>query len=112
MTSYFTTSGGVEGQFGINYLGHMSLTHSLLEKLKSSSSPTRFCRIINISSEVHQVGRIHLGGLMDKYDCIFLALSVNRHFPMWDSSLWFPKIFVSPGKSEKDFSNEKKTPRK
>ena len=76
MTSYFTTSGGIEGQFGTNYLGHMSLTHSLLEKLKSSSGPTRFCRVINISSEVHQVGRIHLGGLMDRYNCLSLIFLV------------------------------------
>lgn len=63
MTPFSQTHNGVELQFGTNYLGHVLLTHLLLDKLRTSGTRDHFARIINVSSHVHYAGE--LGNLYD-----------------------------------------------
>jgi NAD(P)-dependent dehydrogenase (short-subunit alcohol dehydrogenase family) len=53
------TADGFELQFGVNYLAHFALTARLLPLLRAASAP----RVINLSSGVHHVGRIHFDDL-------------------------------------------------
>lgn len=48
------TANGYELQFGVNYLGHFLLTHSLLPLLNNSLA----ARVINVSSVMHRFGSI------------------------------------------------------
>ena len=48
------TAEGYELSFGVNHLGHFLLTNLLLAKLQSSSPS----RIINVSSDAYQLGRL------------------------------------------------------
>jgi NAD(P)-dependent dehydrogenase (short-subunit alcohol dehydrogenase family) len=53
------TRDGHESHFGINYLSHFLLTRLLLEELKNSSS----ARIINVSSDGHEWGKLNFDNL-------------------------------------------------
>lgn len=65
MCPYSQTRNGVELQFGTNYLGHVVLTHLLLDKLRTSGTNASFSRIVNVSSDVH-----HTGSMGDLYDTL------------------------------------------
>ncbi|KAF4523434.1 hypothetical protein B566_EDAN010367 [Ephemera danica] len=54
-----TTSDGFEIHFGINHLGHFLLTNLLLPKLKESKP----CRVVTVSSGLHERGVIELDNL-------------------------------------------------
>ncbi|KAK7882708.1 hypothetical protein WMY93_028882 [Mugilogobius chulae] len=56
------TQDGFEMMFGVNYLGHFLLTALLLDRLKESDSS----RVVNVSSNCHNFGRID-------FDCL------NKH---------------------------------
>ena len=53
------TVDGFELQFGVNYLAHFALTARLLPLLRAADAP----RVVNVSSGVHHVGRIHFDDL-------------------------------------------------
>ncbi|XP_053458406.1 retinol dehydrogenase 12 isoform X2 [Nycticebus coucang] len=55
MYPYSKTADGFETHIGVNHLGHFLLTHLLLEQLKKSAP----ARVVNLSSVVHHVGKIH-----------------------------------------------------
>lgn len=44
------TKDGHEMQFGVNHLGHFSLTMKLLDVMQSSSTPNEPARVVNVSS--------------------------------------------------------------
>ncbi len=53
-TTRITTPDGFEETFAVNYLAHFLLTRTLLDKLKENAP----ARIVNVSSMVHETGRI------------------------------------------------------
>jgi NAD(P)-dependent dehydrogenase (short-subunit alcohol dehydrogenase family) len=53
------TAEGFEMQFGVNYLGHYALTAQLLSLLRKAPAP----RVVNLSSLMHRVGKIHFDDL-------------------------------------------------
>jgi NAD(P)-dependent dehydrogenase (short-subunit alcohol dehydrogenase family) len=53
------TRDGYEMHFQVNYLGHFLLTWLLLPSLKSASSHDVPSRVINVSSNVHRIGRVN-----------------------------------------------------
>ncbi|KAK3101118.1 hypothetical protein FSP39_001075 [Pinctada imbricata] len=64
---YTLTEDGLEYHFQVNYLGHLYLTDLLIGKLKESGA-NNSARIINVSSIVHNVGRLDVKHL-DKKLC-------------------------------------------
>ncbi len=54
-----TTDDGFELQFGTNYLGHFALTAHLLPLLHQTTEP----RVVNLSSSVHNIGKINFDDL-------------------------------------------------
>lgn len=58
------TADGFEMQLGVNYLGHYALTAQLLPLLRKASAP----RVVNLSSLMHRVGRMHFDDLqLERY---------------------------------------------
>jgi NAD(P)-dependent dehydrogenase (short-subunit alcohol dehydrogenase family) len=53
------TVDGFESQLGTNHLGHFALTGLLLPTLLAAPAP----RVVNVSSNAHRIGRIHLDDL-------------------------------------------------
>jgi len=53
------TADGFEMQLGVNYLGHYALTAQLLPLLRRARTP----RVVNLSSLLHRVGKIHFDDL-------------------------------------------------
>jgi NAD(P)-dependent dehydrogenase (short-subunit alcohol dehydrogenase family) len=53
------TADGFESQIGTNHLGHFALTGHLLPTLLAASEP----RVVNVSSNAHRFGRMHLDDL-------------------------------------------------
>jgi NAD(P)-dependent dehydrogenase (short-subunit alcohol dehydrogenase family) len=53
------TAEGFEMQLGVNYLGHLALTAQLLPLLRKAPAP----RVVNLSSLMHRVGKIHFDDL-------------------------------------------------
>ena len=53
--TYKETKQGFEWQIGVNHIGHFYLTHCLLEDLLLADAP----RVVNVSSELHQQGKIN-----------------------------------------------------
>jgi NAD(P)-dependent dehydrogenase (short-subunit alcohol dehydrogenase family) len=58
-TPYKLTEDGFELQFGTNHLGHFALTGLLFELLLNAPR----ARVVNVSSQVHLVGRMHFDDL-------------------------------------------------
>lgn len=56
---YKLTDDGYESHFAVNFLGHFLLTHLLLPELKAAGEEGRNSRIVNVSSIVHLIGKIH-----------------------------------------------------
>ena len=56
-----TTVQGFESQFGVNHLGHFSLTALLLPALISAGEGSR---VVNVSSNGHKMGKMHFDDLM------------------------------------------------
>ena len=56
---YSKTADGFELQFGTNHLGHFALTAHLLDVLTN----TKDARIVNVSSDAHQMGKINFDDL-------------------------------------------------
>ena len=54
-----TTGDGFEMQLGVNYLGHYALTAQLLPLLHRAPAP----RVVNLSSLMHRMGKIHFDDL-------------------------------------------------
>ena len=53
------TADGFEMQLGVNYLGHYALTAQLLPLLRKAPAP----RVVNLSSLMHRIGKIHFDDL-------------------------------------------------
>ncbi len=56
MSPRFETEDGLEGQTGVNFIGHFALTQHLLERVLA----TEGSRIVQLSSQAHRFGRINL----------------------------------------------------
>lgn len=52
------TSEGYESQYATNYLGHVYLTHLLLDRLKAAGTDDDHARIVNVTSVAHATGKI------------------------------------------------------
>jgi NAD(P)-dependent dehydrogenase (short-subunit alcohol dehydrogenase family) len=63
-----TTADGFEMQFGTNHLGHFALTGRLLPVLSAGSG----ARVVTVSSQMHQIGRIN-----------FDDLQGEKHYSKW-----------------------------
>jgi NAD(P)-dependent dehydrogenase (short-subunit alcohol dehydrogenase family) len=63
-----TTADGFEMQLGTNHLGHFALTGLLLDLLAASGAG----RVVNVSSGVHRMGRMH-----------FDDLQGEKHYGKW-----------------------------
>ncbi|GAQ90626.1 hypothetical protein KFL_006640060 [Klebsormidium nitens] len=57
------TEDGFEMQLGVNHMGHFLLTSLLLGTLASSATPGRRTRVVNVSSQAHQLGSIDFDDL-------------------------------------------------
>lgn len=64
------TADGYELQFGVNHLGHFLLTNRLLDLILASAP----ARIINVSSGIHTIGRIH-----------FDDVNLRKNYAVWRS---------------------------
>jgi NAD(P)-dependent dehydrogenase (short-subunit alcohol dehydrogenase family) len=62
MPPYGVTADGFELQFGINHLGHFALTGLLLDRLAGLPG----ARVVTVSSNGHQVGRIDFDDLQSR----------------------------------------------
>ena len=62
------TKDGFETTLAVNHLSHFLLTNLLLESLKASSAP----RVVNVSSQAHQIGTINFDdlGLQKHYNAM------------------------------------------
>lgn len=56
MSPRFETVDGLEGQTGVNFIGHFALTHHLLDRVVA----TEGSRIVQLSSQAHRFGQINL----------------------------------------------------
>ena len=54
------TKDGFEMHFGVNHLGHFVLTNLLLKQMAATKEP---CRIINVSSKLHEYGSINFNDI-------------------------------------------------
>jgi NAD(P)-dependent dehydrogenase (short-subunit alcohol dehydrogenase family) len=57
------TADGFELSFGVNHLAHFLLTELLLPRLTESAAPGRASRVVNVSSQAHQGGKLVLADL-------------------------------------------------
>ena len=62
MPPYGVTADGFELQLGINHLGHFALTGMLLDRLAGLPG----ARVVTVSSNSHQAGRINFGDLQSR----------------------------------------------
>lgn len=53
------TSEGNEMTFALNHLNYFLLTHLLLDRLQATGEQTGDARVINVSSDAHQLGKIN-----------------------------------------------------
>lgn len=60
------TAEGLEMTFALNHINYFLLTHLLLETIKASGTPERKARIVNVSSDAHQAGRVNFDDLQAK----------------------------------------------
>ncbi len=60
MVPYGTTEDGFERQFGTNHLGHFALTGLLLDRLLATPN----ARVVNVSSNAHNMGNMDFDNLM------------------------------------------------
>lgn len=87
MPPFALTDDGFESQFAANYLGHFSLSLSLLDLLEATPGS----RIISLSSLAHQTGKIHFDDLQfqkkyhtvqsygqSKLACLIFAIELQR----------------------------------
>ncbi|MGD8426666.1 MAG: oxidoreductase [Balneolaceae bacterium] len=61
---YSTTEDGFELQFGVNYLGHFTLTALLIDHMPDNSDS----RVVSLSSNAHKRGQLHFGNLQWEQD--------------------------------------------
>ena len=64
MPPYGVTADGFESQLGINHLGHFALTGLLLDRLTGLPG----ARVVTVSSNSHQAGRINFDDLQSRRD--------------------------------------------
>jgi len=64
MPPYGVTADGFESQLGINHLGHFALTGLLLDRLAGLPG----ARVVTVSSNSHQAGRINFDDLQSRRD--------------------------------------------
>jgi len=60
------TAEGYEMTFALNHLNYFLLTNLLLDTIKASGTAERKARIVNVSSEAHQVGGLNIDDLQSK----------------------------------------------
>ncbi|MCB9644725.1 MAG: SDR family NAD(P)-dependent oxidoreductase [Myxococcales bacterium] len=60
MVPYGKTEDGFERQFGTNHLGHFALTGLLLDHIKKTPG----CRVVNVSSNGHRMGKMNFQDMM------------------------------------------------
>lgn len=56
---YKLTEDGFESQLAVNYLGHFTLTHYLMDRLIEGGNSGRNSRVVNVSSCAHIPGAIN-----------------------------------------------------
>lgn len=84
---------GFEKQFGVNHIGHFTLTNLLLPKIKAANEG----RIVNLSSIAHETGKMNFDDINHK-----------KNYKMWPvymqsklANVYFTKHFAKLLKDEK-----------
>jgi retinol dehydrogenase 12 len=52
------TAEGLEMTFALNHMSYFYLTHLLMDMLKASGTPTKKSRVVSVSSDAHQIGKL------------------------------------------------------
>ena len=108
---YEVTEDGFESQFAVNYLSHFLLTALLIDLMPDSSES----RVVSLSSNAHQFGRINFEDLQSERDysavgaygqsklaCLMFALELNRRLMAQGKKIL--SVCAHPGLSETELA--------
>ncbi|MGB0920142.1 MAG: oxidoreductase [Alphaproteobacteria bacterium] len=109
MSPRFETEDGLEGQTGVNFIGHFALTQHLLDRVVATAGS----RIVQLSSQAHRFGQINLRDFQfkksynpivaygqSKLACLIFMYELDRRFKAQGISTL--SVAAHPGASSTD----------